>query len=174
MAISGYENLAGANFMQRQIRQMCRGSADQALGDGTTARRLSWSESKSHGLGPTMGTPLPESALNSFDIATLLAEHPTSKVIYFDAVVTARLVKGRTSDALRLAMSDGDRHKLLWLRRDPALTCRSAMVAEPFGARCRRPVRAPWAALRCRLHKRVVERQLIGAEIGSDAAPVPE
>ncbi|MBQ0896762.1 hypothetical protein KBX37_27340 [Micromonospora sp. U56] len=102
---------------------------------GLIRRRLSWSESKSHGLGPTVGTPLPESALGSFDLATLLAEHPTNKVIYFDAVVTARLVKGRTSDALRLAMSDGDRHKLLWLRRDPAYEILSNSLPAALGDR---------------------------------------
>ncbi|MCW3818643.1 hypothetical protein ONA91_29810 [Micromonospora sp. DR5-3] len=73
---------------------------------GLIRRRLSWSESKSHGLGPTVGTPLPESALGSFDLATLLAEHPTNKVIYFDAVVTAQLVKGRIPpDAWSLFLS---------------------------------------------------------------------
>ncbi|MGN9893802.1 hypothetical protein [Micromonospora sp. L31] len=102
---------------------------------GLIRRRLSWSESKSHGLGPTVGTPLPESALGSFDLATLLAEHPTNKVIYFDAVVAARLVKGRTSDALRLAMSDGDRHKLLWLRRDRAYEILSNSLPAALGDR---------------------------------------
>ncbi|MFJ6198080.1 hypothetical protein [Micromonospora sp. NPDC092111] len=102
---------------------------------GLIRRRLSWAESKAHGLGPTVGTPLPESALDSFDLATLLAEHPTNKVIHFDAVATARLVRGSTSDALRLAMSDGSRAKLLWLRRDPAYEILSTSLAAALGER---------------------------------------
>ncbi|HEY0697947.1 MAG TPA: hypothetical protein VGD43_09070 [Micromonospora sp.] len=102
---------------------------------GLFRRRLTWSESKSHGLGPTVGIPLPESELSSFDLAVLLAEHPTNKVIYFDAVVTARLIRGRTTDALRLAMSDGNQHKLLWLRRDPAYEILSNSLPVALGDR---------------------------------------
>lgn len=40
--------------------------------------------------------------------------------------------------------------------------------------RAQRHVHVPRAALRCLLDKRIVERPLIGAKIGSDAAPVPE
>jgi hypothetical protein len=83
-------------------------------------RRLSWSESRSHGLGPTVRAPLPQAELNSSDLAAIVAEHPTNKVIHFDEVATARLAKGVNAHALRLAMRDGQRHKLLWLARDPA------------------------------------------------------
>jgi hypothetical protein len=104
---------------------------------GLIRRRLSWGESRSHGLGPTVGTPLPESEFSSFDLVALLAEHPTNKVIYFDAVGTARLVKGRTTDALRLTLSDGNQHKLLWLRRDPAYEILSYSLPVALGDRLR-------------------------------------
>ncbi|WP_203911548.1 hypothetical protein [Rhizocola hellebori] len=105
---------------------------------GLIRRRLSWNESASHGFGPTVGTPPPESALSSFDPAALLAEHPTNKVIYFDAVVAARLKQGITTDALRLGMSDGSRHRLLWLRRDPAYEVLSNVLPATLGERLRR------------------------------------
>jgi hypothetical protein len=83
-------------------------------------RRLTWTESTKHRLGPTVGEPLPQTQFHDPDLARLLAEHPTNKVIRFDSIATARLVRGVTTDGLRLTMHDGTRHKLLWLPRDPA------------------------------------------------------
>jgi hypothetical protein len=98
-------------------------------------RRLGWIRTLSHGLGPTVSQPAPESPLSSFDLPALLAEHPTNKVAYFDAVAGASLTKGITSDALRLTMNDGTQHKFLWLRADPAYELLSNSLRITLGER---------------------------------------
>jgi hypothetical protein len=64
-----------------------------------------------------------------------LLEHPTNKVIPFDAVARARLVRGMTTDGLKLTMHDGTRHKLLWLSRDPAYRILGAALPAMLGDR---------------------------------------
>lgn len=98
------------------------------LPTGMIRRRLSWSESKAHGLAPTVGTPLPQARLAEFDLAALQAAHRTNKVIHFDDVAQARLAQGSTSDVLRFEMRDGTRHKLLWLSKDPAYSILSSVL----------------------------------------------
>jgi hypothetical protein len=87
---------------------------------GLVRLRLSWRESRAHGIGPTVQAPLPTTTFGPADLRAVLAAHPTNKVIHFQDVAGACLIKGTTTDALELTLRDGGRHKLLWLRRDPA------------------------------------------------------
>lgn len=102
---------------------------------GLIRRRLTWNESKAHRLGPTVGEPLPEALFSDADLTRVTSAHPSNKVINFDAVARARLVRGVTADALRLAMRDGTRHKLLWLPRDPAYRVLIATLPAALGDR---------------------------------------
>jgi hypothetical protein len=92
-------------------------------------------ESKANRLGPTVSAPLPSVDVSEFDSARLLAEHHTNKVLYFDAVSRARLVRGVTAHGLRLTMRDGAHHKLLWLTRDPAYVILAAALPTVLGDR---------------------------------------
>ncbi|MDX3747706.1 hypothetical protein [Streptomyces sp. AK08-02] len=56
----------------------------------------------------------------TYDPATVLAAHPTNKLIPFAGMATARLHGGVTTSGLEVAMTDGTRHKLLWMNSDPA------------------------------------------------------
>jgi hypothetical protein len=105
------------------------------LPTGLIRRRLNLTESRQHGLGPTVTPPLPQADPAEFDVATVLAAHPTNKALSFDDIRQARLVKGVTTHALRLAMRAGARHKLLWLARDPAYEVLSAALPPVLGSR---------------------------------------
>jgi len=98
-------------------------------------RRLSLAVTIANGVGPTVRTPLPEVQLSGLALARLLGGHRTNRFVDFDAVAQARLVKGMTSDALRLTMRDGTRHKFLWLRRDPAYAVLSSTLPVALGGR---------------------------------------
>jgi len=103
---------------------------------GLIRRRLTLAETRAHGLGPTVSEPLPEAEFTDADLTRVAAGHPTNKVIAFDTVAHARLVRGATADGLRLVLRDGTRHKLLWLTRDPAsavlLTALPAALQDRF------------------------------------------
>jgi hypothetical protein len=106
-------------------------------------RRLSWAESKQHGLGPTVVEPIARAAASEFELARLLAEHPTNKAVSFDTVARARLVRGITADGLRIVTHDGARHKLLWLPRDPAYDILAATLPTILGDRLAELPRSP-------------------------------
>jgi hypothetical protein len=112
---------------------------------GLIRRRLTMAESKANGLGPTVSEPLITVDVSAFDTVRLLAEHRTNKILYFDAVSRARLVKGVTADGLRLTMRDGAHHKLLWLTRDPAYAILAAALPGALGidSSCRDEPAAP-------------------------------
>lgn len=50
----------------------------------------------------------------------ILAGHKTNKVIEFSAVARMRLHHGRRTDRINILLTDGTRHKLLWLPDEPA------------------------------------------------------
>ncbi|MDT7846803.1 hypothetical protein [Streptomyces justiciae] len=52
--------------------------------------------------------------------ATVLATHPTNKVIPLTGIARARLHGGITPPGMTMQMTDGTRHKLLWLSSEPA------------------------------------------------------
>jgi hypothetical protein len=56
----------------------------------------------------------------TYDPATVLAAHPTNKLIPFAGMATARLHGGLTTSGLEVVMTNGTRHKLLWTNWDPA------------------------------------------------------
>jgi hypothetical protein len=70
--------------------------------------------------------------LNLDDIA---AAHPTNKVLPLDAVLNARLHRGLLNDRLAVTMRDGECHKLLWLKVDPAHEILSHALADRLGPR---------------------------------------
>jgi hypothetical protein len=63
---------------------------------------------------------LPQRLVAEFDHSRILAAHRTNKVLPFTDVTAATLFRGRTAHGLNLTMTNGRRHKLLWLVRDPA------------------------------------------------------
>jgi hypothetical protein len=62
----------------------------------------------------------PRDACVVLNLSDIAAAHPTNKVLALDAVVKARLRRGALTDRLALKTHDGSRHKLLWLKVDPA------------------------------------------------------
>lgn len=56
----------------------------------------------------------------TYDPETVLAAHPTNKLIPFAGMAAARLHGGVTTSGMEVAMTDGTRHKLLWATLDPA------------------------------------------------------
>ncbi|WSK25162.1 hypothetical protein OG730_40900 [Streptomyces sp. NBC_01298] len=55
-----------------------------------------------------------------YDPAAVLRGHHTNKIIPFDGITHARLHRGLTASGLSMRMTDGSRHKLLWLSSEPA------------------------------------------------------
>jgi hypothetical protein len=90
------------------------------LPTGLLRRRMSLAETRANGYDPTVAVPPPRAPVVDFDLTRIAAEHRTNKVIPFEAVARARLVRGLTTDALRLTLRDTTPHRLLWLTRDPA------------------------------------------------------
>jgi hypothetical protein len=82
--------------------------------DGTVANR------RRNGIGRTVPDPLPYLPVAAFDHEQIRAAHRTNKVLPYNQVAAAMLFRGRTAHGLKLTMTDGRRHKLLWLTRDPA------------------------------------------------------
>ncbi|GAA1400122.1 hypothetical protein GCM10009662_21170 [Catellatospora coxensis] len=102
---------------------------------GLVRRRLSRAESRANGLGPTVTAPLPRAELPEAALTRVLAEHATNKVVTFESVDRARLVRGVTAHGLRLVLRDGSRHKLLWLTRDPAYGILADVLPSVLGDR---------------------------------------
>jgi hypothetical protein len=82
--------------------------------DGTIANSLR------SGIGRTVPHPLPHLPATAIDHKRILAAHRTNKVLPYAHIAAATLFRGLTAHGLTLTMTDGRRHKLLWLTRDPA------------------------------------------------------
>jgi hypothetical protein len=80
------------------------------------------------GIGRTVPEPLPHRPVTSFDLGRIADARRTNKVLLYDRIASATLVRGVTAHGLRLTMADGRRHKLLWLIRDPAHTVLSEVL----------------------------------------------
>ncbi|MFC4068852.1 hypothetical protein [Actinoplanes subglobosus] len=80
---------------------------------------------------PMVLLEVPASSLSQQDI---VSAHPTNKVLPLDEVVEARLHRGILSDRLALTMRDGSRHKLLWLRIDPAHEILGSALGHSLGS----------------------------------------
>ena len=83
-------------------------------------RRLSFAATQANRYGPTVAPPLPSADPASFVAADILAAHRTNKFLPFAAIAKAQLFRGFTAHGLALTMTNGARHKLLWLTADPA------------------------------------------------------
>ncbi|EWC59884.1 hypothetical protein UO65_4887 [Actinokineospora spheciospongiae] len=98
-------------------------------------RRLSFNASRANGYGPSVSDPLPVVPAADLDRGRVLAEHRTNKVIAFGDVGSATLFRGRTAHGLKVVMVGGERHKLLWLVRDPAFAILSGALPAQLGSR---------------------------------------
>ncbi|MDW4908577.1 hypothetical protein RB628_25370 [Streptomyces sp. ADMS] len=87
---------------------------------------------KSGGSGPTPRDPY---RLVTHDAETVLAAHPTNKLIPFAGMGAARLHGGVTTSGLEVVMTDGTRHKLLWASWDPARRLLRERLLPLLGAR---------------------------------------
>lgn len=72
------------------------------------------------GIGRTVPHPLPYRPVAAFDHAQILAARRTNKVLPYDRIAAATLSRGRMGQGLELTMTDGRKHVLAWLPRDPA------------------------------------------------------
>ena len=73
--------------------------------------------------------------LIAHDPETVLAAHPTNKLIPFAGMAAARLHGGVTTSGLEVVMTDGTRHKLLWATWDPARRLLRERLLPLLGAR---------------------------------------
>ncbi|NEA61745.1 hypothetical protein [Streptomyces sp. SID12488] len=73
--------------------------------------------------------------LIAHDAETVLAAHPTNKVISFAGMGAARLHGGVTTSGLEVVMTDGTHHKLLWPSWDPARRLLRERLLPLLGAR---------------------------------------
>lgn len=128
-------------FSQLISRSCTTGWADWIHGElwlSSTAlvrRRLSLEASRANRYGPSVSAPLPVVPAEDLDHGRVLAEHRTNKVIAFGEVDSATLFRGRTAHGLKVVMTSGQRHKLLWLVRDPAFAILSEALPEQIGSR---------------------------------------
>ncbi|MGW1776435.1 hypothetical protein [Streptomyces sp. NPDC002104] len=73
-----------------------------------------------------------------YDPAAVLTGHRTNKVIPFDGIAHARLHRGLTTSGLAVTMTDGTRHKLLWLSSEPARRILTDRLLPVLGSRLTR------------------------------------
>jgi hypothetical protein len=84
-------------------------------------RRLDLPTTRANGpLGPTVTDPLIQMPEYTFDTSQLLTAHRTNKVITFAEIDSVRMTRRRTVHGLKIVMKNGQRHRLMWLSRDPA------------------------------------------------------
>jgi hypothetical protein len=98
-------------------------------------RRLTLGETRANKNGRTVPDPLPVVPASSLVQQDIRSAHPTNKVLSLDDVSEARLHRGILSDRLALRMRDGGRHKLLWLKDDPAHEILGAALGQALGSR---------------------------------------
>lgn len=100
--------------------------------DAIMRSRLPLAETLAHGYAgsPTVAAPPSPVPLPPHKTPERLANsHRTNKYIPFDQIATAALHRGRMIDRLSVTLRTGTRHKLLWLRADPAFALlREAMA----------------------------------------------
>ncbi|MEV7526745.1 hypothetical protein [Streptomyces sp. NPDC091371] len=70
-----------------------------------------------------------------YDPTTVLEGHHTNKVIPFDSIAHASLHRGLTTSGLAVTMTDGTRHKLLWLSSEPARRVLTDRLLPVLGSR---------------------------------------
>ncbi|MFF5964040.1 hypothetical protein ACFY64_09860 [Streptomyces collinus] len=70
-------------------------------------------------LGPELATPDTFRTL-AHDPGTIRSAHRTNKVLPLAEITKARIHGGLTTSGMTLSMSDGSRHKLLWMSMEPA------------------------------------------------------
>lgn len=101
-------------------------------------RRLTLQATRAHENRRTVPEPPPEVPVASLGVDEIVNAHSTNKVLPLDAVLEARLHRGILSDRLALRMHDGSRHKLLWLKVDPAYGILTQALDERLGHRLRK------------------------------------
>lgn len=73
-----------------------------------------------------------------YDPVAVLGGHRTNKVIPFDGIARARLHRGLSTSGLAVTMTDGTRHKLLWLSSEPARRVLADRLLPVLGSRLTR------------------------------------
>jgi hypothetical protein len=71
----------------------------------------------------------------TYDPMAVLAGHRTNRIIPFDGIESARLHGGLSTSGLTVAMTDGTRHKLLWMSSEPARRLLTDRLLPVLGAR---------------------------------------
>jgi hypothetical protein len=85
--------------------------------------------------GPTVAGTSPSAQFNLDEVPALVAQAKRSRWIPRDQLEEARLRRGMTADRLKVALVDGSRLKLLWLKRDPASDVLQLVLGEWLGSR---------------------------------------
>ncbi|GGQ73403.1 hypothetical protein [Couchioplanes azureus] len=101
-------------------------------------RRLTLHETRANKNGRTVPVPLPEVPASALAQRDITSAHRTNKFLLLDEVAEARLHRGILTDRLALKMRDGSRHKLLWLKDDPAHKILGTALGHSLGPRFRR------------------------------------
>lgn len=70
-----------------------------------------------------------------YDPTTVLQAHHTNRVIPLDRIAHAGLHRGLTTSGLAVTMTDGTRHKLLWLSSEPARRVLTDRLLPVLGSR---------------------------------------
>ncbi|MFB6516504.1 hypothetical protein [Streptomyces sp. NPDC056401] len=107
------------------------------LPDSLVRMRGGFIDSFVHSLSPRV----PENTATTvigYDPAAVLGGHRTNKVIPFDGIAHARLHRGLTTSGLTVRMTDGTRHKLLWLSYEPARRILTDRLLPVLGSRLTR------------------------------------
>ncbi|MFZ3492377.1 hypothetical protein ACODT5_03900 [Streptomyces sp. 5.8] len=73
-----------------------------------------------------------------YDPAAVLNGHRTNKVIPLDGIAHASLHRGLTTSGVAVTMTDGTRHKLLWLSSEPAHRVLTDRLLPVLGSRLTR------------------------------------
>ena len=101
-------------------------------------RRLTIRETRANTNGRTVPIPLPEVPASSLIQLDIASAHRTNKVLPLDEVAEARLHRGVLTDRLAVKMRDDGRHKLLWLKDDPAHEILGTALERSLGPRFKR------------------------------------
>ncbi|MEU8775592.1 hypothetical protein [Streptomyces sp. NPDC048606] len=94
-----------------------------------------------HTVVNAIASGLPERTATSvigYDPVVILGGHRTNKVIPFDGIAHARLHLGLTTSGLDVTMTDGIRHRLLWLSSEQARGVLADRLLPVLGSRLRR------------------------------------
>ncbi|MFF4299614.1 hypothetical protein ACFY0N_38925 [Streptomyces vinaceus] len=74
-------------------------------------------------------------SMTAYDPVAILGVHHTNEVLPFGGIAHARLHPGLTTAGVDVTMTDGTRHKLLWLSSEPARRVLADRLPPALGSR---------------------------------------